>query len=449
MRLRIFLPRGRGRAGLGGLKTPRLLAGLLLLPAVILAGCGGVRSKTGSSAHPVPPAVAPSEGRGPALGLTEDNAELLWNPSSGSRPGGSAVQSARKQLTAIHPRYVRLLVDWAVLQPRGDRPASLDEPVDGCARAVAPCAPYAGIREELAAVATQQRAARAEGRAGFEVVLDVFGVPPWAAAAASGCELPGAQPFSRPLSNAGLAGYRALIHALLALGRQEGVELEWWSPWNEPNNPDFLSPQRSSCSVDAPSSAPAVYAQLAQAMAAELTADGGTYHLLLGELAAYATDSVHRTSVAGFVAALPSRVLCLGEVWAIHVYATWDNARPEAEPVEMLTRALDARGSCAAKAQIWVTETGAGAPHPGGARPPGQLGEGAGCRALGAQLQHWSEDPRVGAIFQYSFREDPAFPVGLLSADLRHTYPAYHLWLAYAQARARGAPPPAPAASCT
>lgn len=449
MRLRIFLPRGRGRAGLGGLNAPRLLAGLLL-PAVILAGCGGARSKTGSSpTHRLPPAVAPSEGHGPALGLTEDNAELLWNPSSGSRRGGSALQSARERLTAIHPRYVRLLVDWAVLQPRGDRPASLEEPVDGCARAVAPCTPYAGIREELAAVATQQRAARAEGRAGFEVVLDVFGVPSWAAVSASGCELTGAQPFSRPLSKAGLAGYRSLIRALLALGGQEGVELEWWSPWNEPNNPYFLSPQRSSCALDAPSQAPAVYAQLAQAMAGELAADGGTHHLLLGELAAYATDSVHRTSVAGFVAALPARVLCLGRVWAIHAYATWDNAQPEAEPVQMLKRALDARGPCAARAQIWITETGAGAPHPGRARPPGQAGEGAGCRALGARLLRWSEDPRVGAIFQYSFREDPAFPVGLLSADLRHTYPAYRLWLAYARASARDAPPPASAASCT
>lgn len=403
----------------------------------------------GSATQRVQPAVvAPSEGRGAAVGLTEDNAELLWAPSSGARPGGSALQSAREQLTAIHPRYIRLLVDWAALQPRADRPVSLAEPVDGCARAVSPCTPYAGIREELEAVATQQRAARAEGRIGFEVVLDVFGVPPWAAVAASGCELAATQPFSRPISDAGLAGYRSLIRALLALGRHEGVALSWWSPWNEPNNPDFLSPQRASCSLEAASRAPAVYAQLAQEMAGELAADGGTHHLLLGELAAYGSDSIHRTSVAGFVAALPARVLCLGQVWSIHAYAAWDEAQPEAEPVGMLKRALDERGSCAAKAQIWVTETGTGAPHPGRARPPGQAGGEVGCRALGARLLRWSEDPRVGAIFQYSFREDPAFPVGLLSADLRHAYPAYRLWLAYAQARARDAPPPAPAASC-
>jgi hypothetical protein len=388
------------------------------------------------------------EGRGPALGLTEDNADLLWNPSSPSRAGGAAFQAAREQLTAIHPRYIRLLVDWATLQPRRERPANLEGPVDGCARDVGPCAPYAGIREELAAIATQQRAARAEGREGFEVVLDVFGVPPWAAAAASGCELPGSQPFARPVSGAGLAGYRSLIRALLALGQEQGVALSWWSPWNEPNNPDFLSPQRSSCALDAPSRAPAVYAQLAEAMADELTAAGGTHHLMLGELAAYARDSLNRTSMSSFVAGLPLRVLCLGDVWAIHAYAAWEEAGPGEDPVSVLARALDARGSCASDAEIWVTETGAGAPHPGKRRPSGPAAEGTGCQALGAQLERWSVNPRVSAIFQYSFREDPAYPVGLVSADLRHTYPAYRLWLAYAHARAGNAPPAPPSSSC-
>jgi hypothetical protein len=426
-----------------------LLAGLLL-PAAILVGCGssrGTGSHTAPSTAPAP-AHGPSEGRGPALGLTEDNADLLWSPSSPSRPGGAAFQPAREQLTALHPRYIRLLVDWAALQPDRERPADLLGPVDGCARTVGPCAPYAGIRGELAAIATQQRAGRAAGRAGSEVVLDVFGVPSWAAVGASGCEPAGTEPFSRPISPAGLVAYRSLIGALLALGAEQGVALSWWSPWNEPNNPDFLSPQRSSCALDSPSRAPSVYAQLAEAMSAELAAAGGAHHLLLGELAAYAEDSAHRTSVSSFVAALPARVLCLGDVWAIHAYAGWGDARPAENPVSMLARALDARGSCAAAAKIWVTETGAGAPHPGRARPSGSAAERAGCQALGSQLERWSADPRVGAIFQYSFREDPAYPVGLLSADLRHTYPAYRLWLAYARASAAHAPPPSPRSSC-
>ena len=47
---------------------------------------------------------------------------------------------------------------------------------------------------------------------------------------------------------------------------------------------------------------------------------------------------------------------------------------------------------------------------------------------------------------QFSFREDPAFPVGLLSADLARAYPAYALWLAFSRALARGEPPPSAAA---
>src|SRR2546422_4110966 len=38
--------------------------------------------------------------------------------------------------------------------------------------------------------------------------------------------------------------------------------------------------------------------------------------------------------------------------------------------------------------------------------------------SLGAQLLGWYRDPRVGAVFQYTFRDDPAFPVGLVDARL-------------------------------
>ena len=422
----------------------RLLAGLALPAAVLAWGCGSGGNATSSATHPLTPTQAPR----PALGLIEDNAELLSPPASATRSGGSAYAAARERLTALHPRYIRLLIDWAALQPERDRPPALQAQSDGCARAVGPCASYRGVRAELAAIADQQRAARAQGRAAFEVVLDLFGAPAWAANAPSGCELADARPFSRPLSEAGLAGYRALIRSLLALGRSEGVALEWWSPWNEPNDPVFLSPQRASCTVEAPTLAPGVYAQLAEAMAGELGADGEQHQMLLGELNAFATDSVHRTSVASFVAALPERVLCFGSVWAIHAYAAWGDASPKVDPVATFEHDLDARGSCARHAQIWVTEAGAGAPHPGRRRPPGGDAERAGCDALAGQLEQWARDPRVGAVFQYSFREDPAFPVGLLSADLSHVYPAYGVWLRFARARAQGQVPAALGAAC-
>jgi hypothetical protein len=384
---------------------------------------------------------------GPAFGVTEDNADLLWSPAQPSPSGGQAFASARERLTALHPSFVRVLVDWAALQPSAARPPSLEATIDGCARAVAPCGAYRGIAEEFAAIASQQHAAQAEGRADFQVVLDVFGMPSWAAAAPSGCEAPGTQPFSRPIGAAGLVGYRRLIDALLELGAREGVQLSWWSPWNEPNNPQFLSPQRASCATSSPSLAPAVYAQLAQAMARELAADGGVHHLLLGELAAYPTDSPHRTSVASFVAALPARVVCLGDVWSIHAYASFGAHSARTEPVAALEHAIDARGECGQAASVWITETGAGAPDPGQRRGEAKREEYDGCVALARQVAGWSHDARVGAVFQYSFREDTDFPVGLLSADLAHVYPAYDLWRSYARARARGEKLSSPALS--
>lgn len=421
---------------------------MLLAVSLGALGCGSAQHRGGGSTGSARAStLAPP---GPAFGITEDNAALLWSPAIGDPPGGAAFAQARRRLTDLHPDYVRLLVDWAALQPRAGEPPALAGRVDGCARGRGPCSAYDGLREELAAIATQQRAARAEGKAGFAVVLDLFGVPGWAARPPAGCELDGTAAFSRPLNAAGLAGYRALIRALLALGAREGVPLEWWAPWNEPNDAVFLSPQRQSCTTASPSLAPATYAPLARAMAAELRAAGGEHHLLLGELNAFEAPSPHRTSVQEFVAGLSEDVLCLSSVWSVHAYARRTNAEPELEPVSALEDALDRRGPCGKRASIWVTEAGAGAPHPGRPRVAGPREEGDGCLALARQLESWVADPRVRAVFQYSFREDPAFPVGLESASLDHLYPAYRLWLSYARTRAQGEPPAAgdAAASC-
>jgi hypothetical protein len=446
---------------------PRLLFATLALAAagLTLGACGG-----GRHAHTPPPPPRPAVGssgavapHGPALGLTEDNAALLRSPGrppdsastdTGAGSAGNAFQAARRALTALHPSYVRLLVDWAALQPDPNRPPALEAPVDGCARQVEPCSPYAGIRAELEAIASQQQAAAASGAgstgagAGFQVVVQILGTPVWAAQPRSGCEAAGADVSSRPPSDAALGAYRALVHSLRQLGARTGVALDWWSPWNEPNDPVFLSPQRAACTASSPSPAAASYARLVRALAAELRADGSTGHVILGELAGYPTGSTHRTSIAEFVAALPSDALCLGGVWSVHEYASHGNAASSGDPVRELEAALDARGGCGRGAPIWITEAGAGAPHPGKPRPANNAGEQAGCRALAAQLSRWYRDPRVGAAFQYSFRDDPAFPVGLASADLSHLYPTYRLWLDWTRLRAEGRPPPAPAAAC-
>jgi hypothetical protein len=433
--------RRRGRVALA------IAAGMLLVPAY---GCGKASQspgRTNAASAPVakaPTPPAPPAAR-PAFGLTEDDAGLLWNPQQPSRTS-PAFAPARQLLTALHPAYLRLLVDWAALQPDPRHAPALAAARSGCARQVGPCGPYAGIADELAAIASQQRAAGASG--GFRVVLDVFGVPAWAAREPAGCEGAGSSAFSRPLRPAAIADYRALIRSLLALGAQEGVALEWWSPWNEPNDPRFISPQRPTCARSSTAVSPAVYAQLARAMGAELAGAGGSHHLVLGELNDLELDTPHSTSVARFIAALPRDVICMGGAWSIHAYSKHSPASPPTDAVAAIEAALDARGPCARATPIWVTEAGAGGPLPGRPRPPGPADELAGCVALAAQLQRWHSDPRVAAVFQYTFREDPAFPVGLASADLSHIYPAYRLWLAWSRLSAAGQPPPAPDAGC-
>jgi len=422
---------------------PRRSSLAALVALVGICGCGGT-----SHSNPARSAASPRPApRGPALGLTEDDADLLWNPSAAGT-GGEAFQAARLRLTALHPTYVRLLIDWAALQPRPGRAPALEAAVSGCARDVGPCGPYAGIRDELAAIASQQRAAGSGDQRGFQVVIDILGTPAWAAHAPFGCELAGTAAFSRPLRVGAIAGYRALIRSLLALAASEGVSLDWWSPWNEPNDPRFISPQHSSCAPGAPSVSPGVYAQLARAMAVELRAAGGGHHLILGELNDLQLQSPHTTSISSFVAALPADVICSAGVWSIHAYAARHGTTTPVDAVSALEQALDGRGGCARHARIWVTEAGAGAPHTGRPRPAGAVDERDQCAALAEQLVNWYGDPRVDAVLQYTFREDPAFPVGLISADLSHVYPTYRLWLSYTNARDAGMPPPSPAAAC-
>ena len=376
--------------------------------------------------------------------MTEDNAQLLWNPDAADAPvAPAAFTPARRELGALHPAYIRLLVNWAALQPDAARPPALEGIVTGCVRDVGPCASYRGIAGELAAIASRQRS----DPGGYQVVLDVLGTPAWAAAAPHGCERRGDEAFARPLRSGAIAAYRGLIADLLALGRREHVALRWWSPWNEPNDPRFITPQRATCERDGAALSPLVYGELARAMAAELKAAGPGHELLLGELGGYSDGSPHRTSVGQFVAGLPADVLCLSHTWAVHAYAVQGRAQPP-DPVGLLEQALAARGGCGASASIWVTEAGAGAPDPGRPRL-GTATEGrAGCEALARQILGWYADPRVRAVLQFSFRDDPAFPVGMISSDLSHRFPVYGMWQALAEARAQGVSPQTPQLNC-
>jgi hypothetical protein len=389
---------------------------------------------TTPQAEPAPPAPQPP-GEGLAIGIGETRATLLWSQAAQpDLPGGMGPW--RDRLTALHPRYFRLMVDWARIQPDPSTPPDWSMPDDGCQRGQPPCAAFSGIRDVLRAVASQQKAS-----GGFEVLVSISGVPGWAAAPASGCERADATPRSRPISDQGLVAYQALIRSLYRLGVSEGVPLRYWSPWNEPNGTFFLSPQRATCDRSSPPVSPGVYTKLDRAMRAELEQLPGEQQLVIAELAGLPRPRLRGSGVEEFYAGLPDDVVCTASVYAQHAYAERDRPESAQVPVEQLEAALDKR-PCARGKPIWVTETGVGGKDVGGARTGGLATLRRDCRALDAALRRWDLDPRVQAAFQYTFRDDPAFPVGLADVGLTRTWPAYDEWLAWGGDRAPGAPPP-------
>ncbi|MBX5442402.1 MAG: hypothetical protein IRZ32_12865, partial [Solirubrobacteraceae bacterium] len=358
----------------------------------------------------------PRAGEAPLVaGLTEANPHLI---APGDRP--PAFAPWRDRVAALGLSYLRVLVDWRRVQPSPDAPPDLAQPADGCLRGVPPCAPFAGIADQL-------RAARDAGLTPVVVVLDT---PEWAAAPARGCEAREAGPRAR--MPADLGAYRALVRAVLELGRAEGVELPWWAPWNEPNHPLFLGPQRAACDAGRPALAPGLYAELARAMAAELAAAPGEQRLVLGEVAGFDAPRRDAAGAAEFAAALPRDVACADGVWGLHAYVrVEDELAADAQApgagalLDAVAAALDGHGCPGGPPPIWITETGT---------DPAAGADG--CRAMAQALAAWRDDPRVQAAFQYTFREDTAFPVGLADAGLTRLEPAYAAWLARAEGRA-------------
>ncbi len=348
-------------------------------------------------------------------------------------------------MAALRPQRVRLVLDWALLQPDRRRPAQLAEPQDGCMRGTAPCAPYAGVREQLQAIASQGRSGRAPG-----VVPVVQHVPEWAARGARGCERRRAEPRARPLRPEALEAYRALVRDVTALAAEVGAKVERWSPWNEPNHPAFISPQRGACAPDGRPLAPEVYAQLARAAREALPAGVG---LLLGDFAGYQEPTPYRTTMEEFVAALPDDVACAPGTGGRCTSTSGRGARPgSAGTVPEATRTRSRRSTRSSPRARARRRRPSGSPRRaratsgrGGTAPAREADLRAGCRQLARILRRWDATPRVDGVFQYTVREDPLYPVGLADAGLTRTYPAADLLAAWA-ATTPGEAPPGPEA---
>jgi hypothetical protein len=213
------------------------------------------------------------------------------------------------------------------------------------------------------------------------------------------------------------------------------VTVKYFSPWNEPNHPAFVSPQRATCSASAPTVAASTYATLVQAAQQALDAAPGDQQLVLGETAGATSPSPKRTSVQEFIADLPRDLVCSATVWGQHAYI----GAPD--PVDAVTRALRAR-DCGHLPPIWITETGVGAVDTRFALTRGIRSAREGCERLRDALVRWWRDPQVSAAFQYTFREDNLFRVGLVSTDLTAARPVLKEWQAWGQRPDPASPPP-------
>jgi hypothetical protein len=402
--------------------------------AIVVLAVGG-----GDEPAPPPRVATPSPTPGPrldapahapslAVGITEPNANLI---SAGfTSPLPSIWERRRDQLADIRPAVYRFVVLWSSIQPRPAAAPNLALQNGGCSRTVPPCAPWAGIRDELRALASRQQAG------GWEGMMVISGMPPWAARSVAGCRR-GTYPTAAGPRPEALTAYRQLIADVLELAGSLGASVRYVSPWNEPNHPFFLAPQRAACDPSSPSLAVAPYAALASAARAELAAQPGDQELVLGETAGILEPTARATSVGELIAGLPRGLVCGTRVWSQHGYIGGT------DPVAETTRALAAR-RCRRRHAIWITETGVG-PAPGGlSLARGITSEAQGCRLLHRRLLDWYRDRQVTLAVQYTFREDEMFPTGLVTADLAHARPALAEWQVWGDRPNPSSPPPRP-----
>ena len=413
---------------------------LVALAITLLAGADGsdrpepvARATASPTASPTPtatPAAAsvPVDGPGLAVGITEPNPAFLWSPLS--RPQiAPPFGQWRDAMSALSPAFYRLVIDWGALQPSPDQPPNLDQPQGGCLRATPPCMGWAGVREQLAALASRQAAG------GFQTLVVITRTPDWAAQPASPCERAGSEPRSRAPRPEFDGAYERLVLAVLAAARDAGAELRYWSPWNEANHPYFLAEQHAPCGDRGSTPAAAVYARLSAALDRALAAAPGEQERVFGELAGFLRGGEHITSVEQFVGALPDETVCGARIVGQHAYIGGP------DPVDTLWRAIAAH-HCPRMPAVWITETGAGFPPKDLSAGRAQRSRLSACRAQQRRLVRWAEDPRVSVAFQYTLREDDRFQTGLVSTDVTHAYPTLALWQAWGGTRAPADPPP-------
>ena len=363
------------------------------------------------AAHATAPAVAQTGEPPLAIGLSESDPRLLV-------PAGPTRRVAAKAV-ALRPSYVRVLFPWERLQPSARRKPNWDAPPGGCPRLAPTCRSAHGMRALLQAIKQRQAA---DG--GWKILAVPYFTPLWAMAGpVTGCQKPRHRHARAQMPR--ISAYRHFLRALNALADKVGVKIDYVTPWNEPNHPAFLQPQRARCRVSSKALAPRAYARLVRAAKLELRY-GQT--IVLGSLAGLQGPRVYGAGVAEFIRGLPHDVACTEGPFAQHAYVgapgRGGRAPRPADPrtasgfglLDSAISALDAK-QCPQVKSLWIAETGTFDHR---------------CAAMFSALRSWAINDRVDAAFQYTFRESRHFPVGLVSPSLLHTYGSYRAWLAFA-----------------
>jgi hypothetical protein len=345
-----------------------------------------------------------------AIGLTENDPRLL-------QPDSEIGRSAAK-VVALKPAYVRVLIPWERIQPRAGRKPNWDAPFGGCPKLIPGCRSERGMRGLLTAIKARQAQ---DG--GWKILAVPYFTPLWAVAGPpTGCQKARNRHARAQMPR--IAAYRRLLRAFNGLADKVGVKIDYISPWNEPNHPGFLQPQRARCVVTSKAIAPLAYARLVRAARQGLR-PGQT--IVLGSLAGLQRPRIYGAGVAEFIRGLPHDVACIDGPFAQHAYI---GVRPRggaariANPVSasrygLLNTVLDAldQKGCAQPKRLWIAETGTFDHR---------------CEAMSAALRSWSVNDRIDAAFQYTFRDNRDYPVGLVSSSLRNTFASYRAWYAFA-----------------
>ena len=407
----------------GGALAPAPLAGAQSCPLAPLIPCSGPREPATGPGTRHPPVAAPAPARPPlAIGLTEGDPRMLV--------GGRGTGRAARKAAALRPNYVRILVPWERLQPSKARKPNWDAPPGGCPRINPGCRSDRGLRGLLMAIRHRQLA---DG--GWKVLAVPYFTPPWAATGGfRGCQKKRSRHPRAQMPQ--IAAYRRFLRGLNALADKVGVRIDYITPWNEPNHPGFLQPQRATCNRRSPAIAPRKYAKLVRAAQKELRYE---QTLVLGSLAGLQAPRVYGAGAPEFIQALPRDVACIDGPFAQHAYIGEPGRRgrpprrvsPASAArhglLEQVLAALDAKG-CAKPPRLWIAETGTFDHR---------------CASMSAALRAWARHDRIDAAFQYTFREAHTFPVGLVSPSLKITYGSYRAWSAFA-----GGPMKVPPSPC-